>query len=161
SGHVTVSTPNGTAVSSADFIVPPAPYATTDVDSASRISLNTATTVTVSTSGKIALRLFDGTAGHRIAVLGTNGITGQIFGCDVEVTLLSPTNTATAAPTCMEGQGFIDATTLRTSGTYSLLIDPAGTATGSVTLTVYDFTADVTGTMTAGGSAVTFTTAIP
>jgi YD repeat-containing protein len=161
SGHISVSTPNGTAVSTADFIVPPTPYTATDVESAGRIAFNTSTTVSVSTSGKIALKLFDGTAGHRISLVGTNGMSGQIFGCDVTVTILNPNGTLLSTPTCMESEGYIDTLTLRTSGTYTIEVDPAGSATGSVTLKLYDFTADVTGTITPSGSSVTFTTAIP
>lgn len=155
SGRISVKTPAGTAVSIDDIIIPPSPYVVADVASAARISLSTATTVTVSTANKIALRLFDATQGQRVAVLGTNGVTGQIIGCDLMVSLLTPFATHAAPPACMEGSGFIDATTLNTEGTHTILVDPGGAATGSVTLTLYNVPADYTATITPGGSSVT------
>lgn len=161
SGHITIATPLGTAVSSGDLIIPPSPYVVADVATSGRIPFATATTVTVSTANKIGLMLFDGTVGQRVSVVGTNGISGQVaLVCDVTVTMLSP-SAGTASPVgCMEGSGFIDTVTLGATGTFTLLVDPASTATGSVTLTVYDVT-DLTGTITAGGSAVTKTFTTP
>lgn len=161
SGRITIKTPSGTAVSTDDLIVPPPPYGTSDVASAARIPLATATTVTLSTANTIALRLFDGAPGDRISLLGTNGMTGQILGCDVPVTVLGPFGTALAPATCMEGTGFLDTKTLPVSGTYSIVVDPAGAATGSVTLTRYEVPADFSTTITAGGSAVTATMSTP
>jgi hypothetical protein len=56
---------------------------------------------------------------------------------------------------------FIDTQTLSSTGTHSIAIDPGGTATGSLTFTLYDVPADVTGSLTVGASAVpvTITTA--
>jgi YD repeat-containing protein len=161
SGHVTVRTPRGTAISTADLIVPPAPYTAADVAVSGRLPFATATTVTVSTANKIGLMLFDGTAGQRVSLRGTNGITGQILGCDVNVSIQHVDNTVLAPATCMEGEGFIDVTVLPSSGTYTIVVDPVGAATGGVTLTLYTVPADVSGTITAGGSAVTLTTTTP
>jgi IPT/TIG domain len=160
SGRITVKTPAGSAVSTDDLIVPPPPYVANDVASASRLSFASATTVTISTASKIALRLFDGTQGQRVSLLGTNGMTGQVIGCDVTVTLLSPF-VAPLSAGCMESSGFLDMRTLPAAGTYSILVDPASTATGSVTLTLYDVPADYTSTITPGGSAVTATMSTP
>ena len=157
SGKLTVRTRAGTAVSTDDFIIPPSPYGTSDVASASRLSFASATTVTVSTANKIALRLFDATLGQRVSLLGTNGMTGQIVGCDVTVGFLTPRASALGAATCMEGGGFIDVKTVTTAGTHTILMDPGGTATGSVTLTLYDVPADYSSSITAGGSSVTAT----
>jgi hypothetical protein len=131
------------------------------VASATRIPLATATTVSLSTANTIALRLFDGAPGVRVSLLGTNGMTGQILGCDVPVTVLGPFGTALAPATCMEGTGFLDTKTLAVAGTYSILVDPAGAATGSVTLTRYEVPADFSTTITAGGSAATATMSTP
>jgi YD repeat-containing protein len=155
SGRIEIKTPAGTVVSIDDLIIPPAPYVVADVATATRISVATASTVTLSAANKIGLRLFDGSQGGRMSLLGTNGMSGQVLGCDVPVSFLSPFADALAPATCMESSGFIDTKTLATSGTYSILIDPAGAATGSVTLTLYDVPADYSNTITAGGSAVT------
>jgi hypothetical protein len=57
----------------------------------------------------------------------------------------------------MESVGFIDATTLPSTGTYKIVVDPTSYATGSVTLALYDVPADFTSSITPGGSAVTAT----
>ena len=100
-----------------------------DVLSASRMSFASATTVSVSTANKIALRLFDATHAQRVSLLGTNWPTGQVLGCDLNVSLLGPFAN-TVATTCMEGSGFMDTRTLSPAGTYTLLVDPASTSTG-------------------------------
>ena len=43
--------------------------------------------------------------------------------------------------------GFIDARTLPADGTYTLVVDPQGTATGSATLTLYDVPPDASGSI--------------
>jgi YD repeat-containing protein len=162
SGRLKIKTPAGTAISTDDFIVPPSPYVVSDIASASRISFATATTVTVSTATKVALRLFDLTAGQRVSVKGTNAVWGQIFGCDLLVGLRSPFDQVLGQPSCMEGDGgFIDTKVAGASGTYTILVDPDSTVTGSVTLTVYDVPADYSAAITAGGSAVTATMSTP
>ncbi len=50
--------------------------------------------------------------------------------------------------------------TLPVTGTYTLRIDPQGTATGSMTVTMNDVV-DITGSITLGGSAVTGTLSTP
>ena len=117
SGRLTVRTAAGTAVSADDFIIPPSPYVVSDVASAARFSFGSATTVTVSTANKIALRLFDGAAGQRISLLGTNGLTGQVIGCDIAVSVLTPVAALIAPASCMEPSGFLDVKTLTTAGT--------------------------------------------
>jgi len=154
SGHLMIRTAAGTAVSTGDFIIPPLPYVVADVANASRISFASASTVAISTANKIGLRLFEGYAGQRVSLRGTNGMIGQVIGCDVPVSILSPSATLLEAAACMEDEGFIDVQTLPVAGTYSILVDPASTATGSVTLTLYDVS-DYSAGITAGGSPVT------
>jgi hypothetical protein len=120
-----------------------------------------AVTVTTTTPGQNGTLTFSGTAGQRVFLRGTNGMTAQVaFACDVNVTMLNP-NGSTLASACMEGSGLIDVKTLATTGTYSIKVDPAEIATGSLTLTLYDVPADPSGSITAGGSAVTVTTTTP
>jgi YD repeat-containing protein len=120
-----------------------------------------AVTVTTTTPGQNGVLTFSGTANQRISLRGTNGVSGQIgLTCDIDATIRNPDG-STLATSCMEGSGYIDATTLPTTGAYSILINPASTVTGSLTLTLYDVPADVSGSITAGGSAVTVTTTTP
>ena len=57
-------------------------------------------------------------------------------------------------------EAFIDALTLPATASYMVLVDPSGTNTGSLTLTLYDVV-DTTGTITANGSNVNVTTSTP
>ena len=56
---------------------------------------------------------------------------------------------------------FIEPQTLPSTGTYSIVVNPQGTGTGSITLTLYNVPADVSGSITIGGSAVSVTTTVP
>jgi hypothetical protein len=161
SGPITVTTSSGTATSATDFLVVPPSYTAGQITTTGRLAFGTSTTITVSTPGGIGLWLFDGVAGRRVSLLGTNGITGQILGCDVFVSIIAPGGGVLAAPECMEGTGFIDTRTLPATGTYTILVDPVGAATGSVTLTLYDVPADYSGNLTVGGSAMTLSIGTP
>ena len=48
--------------------------------------------------------------------------------------------------------------TLTATATYTIVVDPVGSATGSILLTLYDVPTDIAGSITAGGSAETVTT---
>ncbi len=58
--------------------------------------------------------------------------------CGFDVSILRPDGTALASSHNCFATAFIDATTLPATGTYTVLIDPRGPATGSATWTVYD-----------------------
>jgi hypothetical protein len=95
-------------------------------------------------------------------MVGSNGtIVGYVLGCDAPVSLLKPDNTGFVSSMCMEGSGFMDTVTLPVTGTYTVLVDPESTAAGNLTLTVYSVPADVSGSISSGGSAVTVTTTVP
>jgi hypothetical protein len=118
-------------------------------------------TVTTTTPGQNSTLTFPGTAGQRISLNGTNGMTAQVaFACDVNVSILNPNGSVLAA-TCMEGSGFIDVRTLGSTGTYTITIDPAEIAVGSVTLALYSVPADASATVTVGGASATLTTTTP
>jgi YD repeat-containing protein len=160
SGRITVETPLGSATSTDDFFVPPAPYVASDVLVTHRMTVGTSYTITVGTPNKIGLVVFDSSAGQRVSLWGTNGISGQIgLVCDVDVTLLG--FAVSVGPVCMEGSGFLEATTLPKAATYTILVDPASTATGSLTLNLYSVPPDITGSIVPGGSPVTVTTTAP
>jgi hypothetical protein len=107
------------------------------------------------TPGQNGALTFSGTAGQRVLLLGTNGMAGQIaLTCDVNVTIRNPNGTVLAPATCMEGSGFIDVTTLPTTGTYTIAVDPTAQAVGNLTLKLYDVPTDTTGNVTIGAPAV-------
>jgi YD repeat-containing protein len=114
----------------------------------------TQVSVPITTPGQNGTLTFSGTAGQRVSLRGVNGtIAFEVVGCDVNVSILNPDKTVLAGPTCMEGDGFIDATTLPTTGTYTILVDPASYATGTLPLSLYTVT-DYAGTITQSGASV-------
>ncbi|MDX6521223.1 MAG: hypothetical protein QOF08_1828, partial [Gaiellales bacterium] len=116
-----------------------------------------AVTVATTVSGENATVAFTGTAGSRIS-LKMSGVTiTQSY-----VSIKKPDGTALVAPKLiLTGGGFIDATALPVSGTYTILVDPQSTYTGSMTLSLYDVPPDVSGSITPGGPVVTVTTSTP
>ncbi len=154
SGKVSVGTVNGTAVSATDFIVPPPPYAVSDVVYTDRMTPGTSKTVTIGAANKIGLVLFDGLASQRVSLKVSTGVTSQ-------VTLLNHNGAALGLANAGVVETFIDTVTLLATATYTIVVDPIGTATGSITLTLYDVPPDVTGTITPAGASQTVTTTTP
>jgi hypothetical protein len=115
-------------------------------------------TVTISTAGDKARVTFDGVANERVSLNVTNVSIPFSY-----VSIQKPAGTGDlVSPTAVfSGGKFIDALTLPTSGTYTIYIDPQSNGTGSLTLTLYDVPADVSGPIVAGGSAVSATTTVP
>jgi len=157
SGPISVSTANGTATSAADLIVAPPGYTAADIEFTSRIGFGDAAalTVPVNTAGKIALIRFDGVAGHRSSVKLSNvGYSGGA------VTVLSPYGELVSSGFTSSGL-FLDPQVLAASGTYSVVIDPSSTFTGSLMLTVYDVPPDVTGAIVPDGPTVSADMNVP
>lgn len=155
SGRISVRTPAGKGVSTNYFFIPPDPFTAADVEVFTTMNIGETKTVTITTANKVAIVLFDGVAGQRVS-LKLNGVTIS----SSTVTIRKPDGTTFGSASVGTSGGFIDAQDLPVSGTYTILIDPAGTNIGSMTLELYSVT-DLAGTITAGGSPVTVTTTIP
>ncbi len=107
-----------------------------------------AQTLTFATPGQNANLSFAGTAGQKltlaispVSLAGVNGATVKIRRPDA--TLLS-TIAVNNAGTLLEP------TTLPTTGTYTVSVDPTGQATGSVALSLYASPSDLAGVLTSG-----------
>jgi hypothetical protein len=76
--------------------------------------------------------------------------------------LVQPPSGSTQTSTSINTTGgptfFIDTQTLSTTGTYQLWVQHSGTNIGSVTLQIASVPADISGSVTIGGSAFSFTT---
>ena len=148
SGRIAVSTPLGTIISSEDFFIPPSPRIVTDVEFTGRIALGESKAVTIGTANKIALVVFDGTAGQRVSL----GVSAVSFGNGAglfEVSILGPYGT-TLASKLMSRPDDIDMEPLPDTGTYTIVVDP-GALTVNLTLTVSEA---VTGAITIDGPSV-------
>ena len=113
-------------------------------------------TVTTHAAGENARLFFDGVAGQRVALRMSNVAMGVSTCCSAQVSIWKPDGSNLVYPTLVgTNGGFVDTRALPVSGRYSMLVDPQGTAFGSMTLTLYDVPPDVTGSISPGGPAVT------
>ena len=114
------------------------------------------------TNGENATLTFNGTAGQRVSLNMTAVTIGTSQCCSAKVSIQKPDATNLVAPT-FEGLrgGFFDTKTLPVTGKYKILVDPQGTATGRMTLTLYDVPADANPAIAADGNLVTATTTVP
>jgi hypothetical protein len=121
-------------------------------------------TLTTTVAGQNGSLTFSGTSGQRIS-LDVDSVTFSGSSCcSATVALLAPDG-STLVPanyigTLTSGE-VIDATPLPQTGTYTLVVDPQGQATGSARFTLFNVPADTGGTITPGGSPVTATISTP
>ncbi len=160
SGHLSVTTPNGRAVSAGDFYVPPSPYTAADVEVTGRMNIGDTLAVPITVANKIGMILFDGAAGQRIA-LGVSLGTGLSGGSCDAFSIRRPDGALLASASACSASGFIDLQVLPVAGTYLITFDPAGTATGTATLTLHSVPADAAAPIIPGGAPVTVTTTVP
>ena len=137
SGHVSVSTPNGTAVSTSDlfFAWDPANRITFTPLYTGRMNIGGSTSPNFSSSGK-GIILFDGTPGQRVQLASSSGCSGAIE--DPLANLLTPNQSGT--------------TSLSLTGTYSIIAQAA--AAGTCTFTLSSVPPDATGPISVNGASV-------
>jgi hypothetical protein len=162
SGPLRITSPGGTA-SSGDFVVPPSGYAVGDIDSVTRVTAGgDIVTATIAGAGKVGLLLFEGKAGQRVSLLLSAGTIGTPSCCAMKVSIRRPDGSVLVSPGYQSASGgYIDVQSLNQSGTYTVVIDPEGTATGSVKATLYDVPQDATQPIVAGGEPVAVSTSVP
>jgi large repetitive protein len=111
------------------------------------LSAGVGATVTTTVPGQNATRTFTGTANQRFSFLAS-GVTMA----SVKVKVTRPDGLSLFQSTFDTDGGFVEPKTLPLTGTYTVTIDPQGASTGSITLTYYNVTADVTTSASVGGS---------
>jgi hypothetical protein len=118
-----------------------------------------AVTVTTTVAGQNSQLSFSGSANDRVSlrVTGLN-LTGGTYNW-ADVSIKKPDGSTLVSAT-LAASGFLDSQILPVTGTYTIVVDPWDTSIGSATLTLYAVPADVSGTITPGGSAVTVTTTV-
>jgi hypothetical protein len=112
-------------------------------------------TLTTTTPGQNGALTFAGVSNQRISLNITNSTIPV-----TNVSILKPDGKSLASSRA-DPNGFLDVQTLPVTGTYRITLNPESTYAGSLTLTLYDVPADASGTITAGGPAVTVTTTTP
>jgi hypothetical protein len=137
--------PDGQAVGRADIAIVTATdqSATTTIDGDPVVA-------TISSAGSVVRVQFTATAGQKVFVNATAATLPDQ--CAVLV-LLDPAQHQIATGCVLAGSGYIDATLLVAPGQYTVLVDPAGRDTGSVTIHVLS-TTDTTTSIVEGGDPV-------
>ena len=107
-------------------------------------------TVAATAPGQNARLAFDGQAGRRISLKLSATTIPNAY-----VSILNPNGSALASNVYLGASGgFVDTKVLPATGSYTILVDPQGAATGSTTLTLYDVPADAGGSLTVGGPSL-------
>ncbi|WLG47334.1 Ig-like domain-containing protein [Pseudomonas sp. FP1740] len=146
-GKVSVTTPYGTAISTQDLFIPPSPLLATDIQYMDRLAFAASKTVSITTGGKKALLLFDGTQNQRIYL----NMAGGTFSACYALVFYNPNGSVLTNSTECSSTGYVDPITLPTTGTYTILINPGSNATGNVTFTLYDVPPDPVGLISIDG----------
>ena len=88
---------------------------------------------TTTAAGQNALFTFSGVAGRRVSL----GVSSTFY--LLKTSILNPDGTVLAGPGYTgAGSSFVDAATLKQTGTYTVVADPQDVGTGSVSYTLYD-----------------------
>ncbi|HZB35872.1 MAG TPA: S8 family peptidase [Gaiellaceae bacterium] len=129
-----------------------------DVPPDASVPLTGPTTVSAgSVPGQNAVATRQGTAGQRILVRASNVTVGTSTCCSLKLSIPGVTQ-----PVLMgRNGGIIDTVRLPSTGTYSVMVDPQGMDSGSVTLQAFDVPEDVTGSIAPGGAPVSVTVGSP
>lgn len=120
-----------------------------------------AVTVSTSSAGQNVKLMFEGTANQRVSLRVTGVVLTGGTSNRATVAIKKPDGTNLGSAIADSAGAFIDTKTLPVTGTYTVLVDPNDTATGSMTLTLYDVPADVSGPIVPGGSVTTVSTTTP
>jgi subtilisin family serine protease len=118
-------------------------------------------TVATTVPGQNVKLSFDGVAGRQVSLLLSGVTIGSSCCSGTVVSIVKPDGTTLASISVGKNGGFIDPKLLSLGGPYSIAVDPGGSATGQMTLTLYDVPPDLTGTITPGGAPVTIATTVP
>ena len=94
-------------------------------------SLGALTPLTLATPGEVAVRTFSASAGERVGL----DVSGNTIGT-IGVSVLEPNGTVVLGGTLSGASRSFDPVTLPSTGTYSILIDPQGPATGAVNVLI-------------------------
>ena len=135
-----------------------------DVPPDATVSLAVGESATVATAvpGQNAAVTFAGSAGQRVSVELTGVTVGNSLCCSTRVSILRPDGRVLVAPVFVgTSGGFVDATTLPSAGTYTVLVDPQGADTGAATVTLHDVPEDAAGSLVPGGAPASLSTAVP
>src|SRR6185437_2103009 len=150
--YTVLVSPQGTTTGSITLLL------NTFADIAGTISVGTPLTATTTKAGQNARYTFNGTSGQQLSM----NLSGNTYvGCNaVVVSVLKSDGTSLASTgICNGSTGFMDSFTLPATDTYTVLVNPQGATTGSVTMLLNTF-GDISGTITVGVPLTVTTTGV-
>jgi YD repeat-containing protein len=148
SGRLSLATPGGSTQSTDDFFVPPPPNTAADVSFTGRASTVGATVNAAITSvGKIALIVFDGTAGQQVSIgIGVGGVV------ETDTWVFHPNGSLIATVYSDNNGRDIQLESLPVTGTYTIRLAPRGFYTGTKPITLSQDL--IVGPIVVGGASV-------
>lgn len=149
SGPIAITTRFGTALSAADFIVPPSGYTQSSMGSSGRMTTDgTPSSVSLATASKIAVQLFDGVIGQYLTLALTNNTVAS-----ATIKVFAPNGALLVSSSVTASTPSVKVPRLTRTGTYSIVVD-AGSNTGSMNIALYG---PVMGTLALDGASVPIT----
>lgn len=132
------------------------PYVFNDIQGGP-VALSSTASTTIGIPGQNANFTFAGTTNQHVSI----SIPSSTFNsCSFEIVKPDGTFLVNVGAVCNRTSTFYDVPVLPQTGNYKLIVDPGGADTGSITFKLNDAT-DVTGTITADGTPVSFATTVP
>jgi len=101
--------------------------------------------------------MFSGTASQSVST----EVTGSTFGAGTQIHLEDPAGQVLASTSFNGTTGTLATTTLSSTGTYTIVVDPLGDNLGSGSVTLSEVPPDLTGTIIPNGPSVTLDTTAP
>ena len=123
SGRIRVTTAAGVATSSADFIVPPGSLSASTIDQTAHSTLGQTTTISINTTNKSSLVLFDGNQGDYISIdIATFSVSPS--SASVGYSVYTPSNALFMSGSITATNRSIHLPPLPRAGTYTIAFSP-------------------------------------
>jgi YD repeat-containing protein len=152
-GHIYLATSGGSTTSTSYLFIAPSPYTASQVGYTGQIMTLPGSLPPSIAAGQIGILGFDGTSGQSITL--QTSASSLTNGCQVPGSLRNPAGTSLYSSNCFGPSGtLLGATQLSQTGTYVILIGPAG-GPGSETITVANELPALTGFLWLNGTVGT------
>ncbi|WP_461022372.1 VWD domain-containing protein, partial [Thalassiella azotivora] len=153
--YTVVLDPQGTTVGSLSFQAWTVPA---DADAGAVTIDGPATVVPVTARGQNAFAVLEATQGQRVQLRTAGSTFGSGYSVEPRWSLLAPDGTTVVSG---RGDALVDARTLPQTGSYRFVLDPQGTTTGQIGVSVWTVIEDVdAGVLDVDGDPVTITTTV-
>ena len=155
SGKVSISTPHGSAVGPYLYVPPPG-YTTTQIGPTANLALSSASTLNITSAKTVGLATIEAMGGEMLSTVLSNITIGS-----GTAYVYSPRDQEIGSRSFSSGEErLIEPVTLPSTGTYTVLVVPAGEDTGKLEVAPY-YADTVTGTLTPTAEGATKLVSLP